>query len=217
MPMRLVLASNNAKKLKELRELLVGLPVELVAQAALGIAEADEPHRTFVENALAKARAAARAVDGPALADDSGLVVDALGGLPGVDSAHIATLPAGALALVDREARRAAQDAANNAWLLQRLAALPGQGGERHAAFVSTLVALRHAEDPEPLVATGRWPGRIGVAPRGAGGFGYDPLFVVDAAGTSAAELPADQKNCLSHRGRAAVQLRELMRERWFA
>jgi XTP/dITP diphosphohydrolase len=215
--MRLVLASNNAKKLAELRALLAGLPVELVAQGALGIPEAEEPHRSFVENALAKARAAARASGGAALADDSGLVVDALGGLPGVDSAHIAGLPPDALALPDRELRRAAQDAANNAWLLQRLALLPDNGGERRAAFVSTLVALRHADDPEPLIASGRWSGRIGFATRGAGGFGYDPLFIVDAVGTTAADLDAEAKNRLSHRGRSAALLREQMLERWFA
>jgi XTP/dITP diphosphohydrolase len=215
--MRLVLASNNAKKLQELRTLLAGLPVELVAQGELGIAEAEEPHRTFVENALAKARAAALASGGPALADDSGLVVDALGGLPGVDSAHIAPLPAEAAALSDRETRRAAQDSVNNAWLLARLAALPDAGGRRDAAFVSTLVALRHADDPEPLIASGRWPGRIAASASGSGGFGYDPLFVVDDTGITAAELPADEKNRRSHRGRSAQALRLLMQERWFA
>ncbi|MCE2915571.1 MAG: non-canonical purine NTP pyrophosphatase [Rubrivivax sp.] len=214
--MRLVLASNNAKKLKELTALLAGLPVELVAQGELGIPEAEEPHRSFVENALAKARAAARASGGAALADDSGLVVEALGGLPGVDSAHIAALPSGA-GLSDRETLRAAQDAANNAWLLERLEALPDGGGERRAAFVSTLVALRHPDDPEPLIASGRWPGRIGFKVRGEGGFGYDPLFVVDERGTTAAELAVETKNSLSHRGRSAQALRVLMREQWFA
>jgi XTP/dITP diphosphohydrolase len=215
--MRLVLASNNAKKLKELQALVVGLPLELVAQGALGIAEAEEPHRTFVENALAKARAASRASGGAALADDSGLVVDALGGLPGVDSAHIAALPPESAALSDREARRAAQDAANNAWLLARLAALPDAGRRRDAAFVSTLVALRHADDPEPLIASGRWPGRIAASARGCGGFGYDPLFVVDEAGTTAAELDTAAKNDLSHRGAAAKAMCALMLARWFA
>ena len=154
--MRLVLASNNAKKLSELQALFGALPVQLVAQGTLGIAEADEPHHTFLENALAKARHAARACGGAAIADDSGLCVDALGGAPGVASAHFAgevAAPAG----TEREARRALQDAANNALLLQRL-----QGAStRRARFMSTLVALRHADDPEPLVACGRWDGEI--------------------------------------------------------
>ncbi|MCU0967983.1 MAG: non-canonical purine NTP pyrophosphatase [Rubrivivax sp.] len=209
--MRLVLASNNAKKLGELRALIALPGVELVAQGALGIAEADEPHATFVENALAKARHAARACGGPALADDSGLCVDVLGGAPGVDSAHFAPWPEDALPPADREARRRLQDAANNALLLQRLAG----AADRSAAFVSTLVALRHADDPEPLVATGRWAGMILETPRGSGGFGYDPLFLVPALGAAVAELDAATKNTHSHRARAAARLRELLREAW--
>lgn len=207
--MRLVLASNNARKLDELRALFADLPLELVAQGALGIAEADEPHATFVENALAKARHVARAAGGAAIADDSGLCVDALDGAPGVVSAHYAAvdLPAGA----DREARRRLQDDANNRRLLQALEGV----ADRRAHFVATLVALRHADDPEPLIATGRWAGEILVAPRGSGGFGYDPLVFVPALGASVAELDAATKNRQSHRARAARQMRELLREAW--
>ncbi|MGD9831548.1 MAG: RdgB/HAM1 family non-canonical purine NTP pyrophosphatase [Piscinibacter sp.] len=206
--MRLVLASNNAKKLAELKTLFAALPLEIVAQGALGVAEADEPHHTFIENALAKARHAARATGGAAIADDSGLCVDALGGAPGVASAHFAAIaaPAG-----DREAQRRVQDAANNALLLQRM---QGQA-DRRAKFVSTLVAIRSADDPEPLVAVGRWQGEILDAPRGAGGFGYDPLMFIPSLGTSVAELDAASKNAHSHRALAAAQLLALMRESW--
>jgi XTP/dITP diphosphohydrolase len=206
--MRLVLASNNAKKLKELGALFGALPIELVAQGELGIPEADEPHLTFIENALAKARQASRLSAGAAIADDSGLCVDALGGAPGVISAHFAPTPA---AGGDREARRAAQDAANNALLLQRLHGVT----ERRAAFVSTLVALRHADDPEPLVAFGRWPGEILAAPRGEGGFGYDPLMFIPELGATVAELDATLKNAHSHRARAAAQMIALLRDAW--
>ncbi|MCI1192991.1 RdgB/HAM1 family non-canonical purine NTP pyrophosphatase [Calidifontimicrobium sp. SYSU G02091] len=206
--MRLVLASNNAKKLAELRALFADLPLELVAQGALGIAEADEPHATFVENALAKARHAARAAGGAAIADDSGLCVDALGGAPGVVSAHYApvALPPG-----DREAQRRVQDEANNARLLRELDGVP----DRRARFVSTLVALRHADDPEPLVAFGRWDGVVLDAPRGAGGFGYDPLLYIPELGATVAELDAATKNRASHRARAAAAMRELLRQAW--
>jgi XTP/dITP diphosphohydrolase len=206
--MKLVLASNNAKKLVELQQLLAGLPIELVAQGALGVAEADEPHHTFVENALAKARHAARATGLAAIADDSGLCVDALGGAPGVQSANFAAAPPLA---VEREAQRRAQDSANNALLLQRMA---GQG-ERRCRFVSTLVALRHADDPEPLIALGRWDARLLEAPRGEGGFGYDPLVWIDALGATVAELAPEVKNRVSHRALAAAQMRELMRCAW--
>ena len=208
--MRLVLASNNAKKLMEMRALFQGLPLELVAQGELGIPEAEEPHLTFLENALAKARHAARASGGAAIADDSGLCVQALGGAPGVISAHFAELPEGADS-GDREALRRAQDAANNALLLQRLAGCDN----RRAAFVSTLVALRHADDPEPLVAFGRWPGRILQTPSGVGGFGYDPLLFIPALGASVAELDAATKNAHSHRALAAAQMRQLLQEAW--
>jgi XTP/dITP diphosphohydrolase len=206
--MRLVLASNNAKKLAELEGLFAGLPIELVGQGVLGIAEAAEPHHTFVENALAKARHAAHASGTAAIADDSGLCVAALGGAPGVHSAHIA----GAVAPhADRELQRRAQDAANNAWLLSRMAGI----GDRRVRFVSTLVALRHAADPEPLIASGRWEATLLAAPRGEGGFGYDPLVWIDALGASVAELGAARKNAVSHRALAAVQMRALMRDAW--
>jgi XTP/dITP diphosphohydrolase len=206
--LRLVLASNNAGKLAELQALFAPLPLELVAQPALGVAEAEEPHATFLENALAKARHAARATGGAALADDSGLCVDALGGAPGVVSAHYAeaALPAG-----DREAQRRVQDEANNRLLLQRL-----QGAaSRRAGFVCTLVALRSADDPQPLVATGRWWGVLLDAPRGAGGFGYDPLLYIPALGYTVAELPRALKNAHSHRALACAQMLALMRDAW--
>jgi XTP/dITP diphosphohydrolase len=208
--MRLVLASNNAKKLVELRALLHGLPLSIVAQGELGIAEAEEPHPTFVENALAKARHAAAASGGAAIADDSGLCVDALGGAPGVVSAHFA----GEVETADgegREDRRRRQDAANNALLLDRLAGV----ADRRGHFISTLVAVRHAADPEPLVAVGRWPGEILPAPRGSEGFGYDPLMFIPALGATVAELDATTKNRHSHRARSAAQLRALLGEVW--
>jgi XTP/dITP diphosphohydrolase len=208
--MRIVLASNNAKKLAELAALFGALPVELVPQGALGVAEADEPHGTFVENALAKARHAAAVTRGPAIADDSGLCVDALGGEPGVASAHFAGhLPASSAP--DRESLRRLQDAANNALLLRRLAGV----ADRRARFVSTLVALRHAADPEPLVAFGRWEGEILREPSGEGGFGYDPLVFIPALGASVAALPAATKNLHSHRALAAARMAALMREAW--
>jgi XTP/dITP diphosphohydrolase len=206
--MRLVLASNNPGKLAELQGLFAGLGIELVTQGSLGIGEAEEPHASFVENALAKARHAARSANGAAIADDSGLVVDALAGAPGVVSAHFAPLAA---RFADREAERRAQDAANNALLLERL-----QGrSDRSARFVSTLVALRHAADPEPLIATGRWPAEIALAPRGSAGFGYDPLVFIPALGKTVAELDAAAKNAVSHRALAARQMRALMRDAW--
>lgn len=206
--MKLVLASNNAKKLLELQQLLSGLPIEWVAQGALGVDEAEEPHLTFVENALAKARHAARATGLAAIADDSGLCVDALDGAPGVQSAVFAPLPS---RYGDREAQRRAQDAANNALLQDRMRGV----ADRRCRFVCTLVALRHADDPQPLIAFGRWPARLLEVPRGEGGFGYDPLVWVDALGASVAELPAEVKNRHSHRAQAAAQMRELMRQVW--
>jgi XTP/dITP diphosphohydrolase len=173
---RLVLASNNQAKLAELGTLLAPLAIDLVAQSRLGIAEAPEPHVTFVENALAKARHAARHAGAAAIADDSGLCVDALGGAPGVASAHFAAVEQHA---TDREVHRRAQDAANNALLLERLRGAV----ERSARFVSTLVAVRSADDPEPLIAVGRWHGEVLDTPRGAGGFGYDPLVYIAALG----------------------------------
>jgi XTP/dITP diphosphohydrolase len=207
--MRLLLASNNAKKLAELRRLLALPGLTLVPQGDLAVTEADEPHRTFIENALAKARHAARDGGGAAIADDSGLCVDVLDGAPGVASAVYAPLPAGAPA--DREARRRLQDAANNTLLLQKL---EGRA-DRRAAFVCTLVAVRHADDPEPLVASGRWPGEILTAPRGQGGFGYDPLMLIPALGASVAELDAEAKNQHSHRALAAMQMLALLQDAW--
>lgn len=206
--MRLVLASNNAKKLKELAALLSPVGVALCAQGELGVPEAEEPHHTFIENALHKARHAARLSGMPAIADDSGLCVDALGGLPGVQSAVFSPVQA---MPGPREEQRRRQDEANNHLLLQRL---QGQSS-RSAAFVCTLVALRHADDPEPLVAFGRWRGEILQQPAGQGGFGYDPLMFIPALGATAAELPAEAKNAHSHRALAAAQMLALMRSAW--
>ncbi len=207
--MRLVLASNNAKKLAELRVLLDGVAVSLLPQVELGITEAEEPHCTFIENALAKARHAAQASGGAAIADDSGVCVDALDGQPGVISAHYAeaALPDGA----DREARRRVQDAANNTLLLQRLQGV----ADRRAYFVSILVAVRHAQDPQPLVAMGRWPGEILTAPRGELGFGYDPLMFIPELARTVAEMDADLKNLHSHRARSVAQMLSQLREVW--
>ncbi len=206
--MKLVLASNNAKKLAELQSLLAGLPLTLLSQAEFGVVEAQEPHITFVENALAKARHAAQLTGLPTLADDSGLCVDALSGAPGVQSAVYAGVVA---QQVDREAQRLAQDAANNRKLLD---ALRGQT-DRRAAFVSVLVAVRHAQDPQPLIAQGRWVARMLEAPLGEGGFGYDPLVWIDALQASVAQLPAATKNQHSHRALAAAQMRHLMASAW--
>ena len=214
--MRLVLASNNAKKLAELQALLAPAGVALVTQGALGIPEAAEPHASFIENALVKARQAARLSGGPALADDSGLCVGALGGAPGVVSAHFApvALVVGEREIqpkMQREVQRALQDAANNRLLLERLAPL----ADRRAHFIATLVALRSADDPEPLIAVGRWQGEILLTPSGSGGFGYDPLMFIPALGASVAALGADLKNAHSHRAIAARQMLGLLRDVW--
>ena len=198
--MRLVLASNNAKKLVELQTLFTPLGFEMLNQGALGIAEADEPHLTFVENALAKARHAAQQAQAAAIADDSGLCVDALAGAPGVLSARYATLFG-----------QARSDEANNRVLLEQMQGVADRG----ARFVSALVALRSADDPEPLVALGRWQGEILHAPRGDGGFGYDPLMFIPALGRTVAELSAEVKNAHSHRAIASRQMLALMREVW--
>ncbi|PZO17292.1 MAG: non-canonical purine NTP pyrophosphatase, RdgB/HAM1 family [Burkholderiales bacterium] len=200
--MKLVLASNNKGKLAELQALFAPLGIELVCQADLSIPEAPEPHRTFVENALAKARHAALISGLPALADDAGLCVDAFGGLPGVDTAFYAT-----------QFGYEKGDDNNVRALLEQMQGL----SDRRAALVSTLVALRSADDPEPLVATGRAPGLITQQPIGANGFGFDPVMYLPAFGKTFAELPTEVKNANSHRGRAAQQMLELMRERWFA
>jgi len=190
---RLVLASNNPGKLREFRELLAPLRIDVVAQEALGIAEAEEPHPTFVENALTKARHAARLTGLPALADDSGLCVRALRGAPGVHSARYAQLAGGEKS-----------DAANNARLVS---ALRGES-DRRAYYYCVLALVRHADDPEPLIAEGRWHGEILDAPRGANGFGYDPYFFLPSLNASAAELEPALKNASSHR---AIALRQLL------
>jgi XTP/dITP diphosphohydrolase len=191
--MRLVLASNNAKKMKEMSALLTPLGIELVPQGALGVLEAEEPFDTFVENALAKARHAARLTGLPAIADDSGLCVAALGGAPGVQSARYAQLRAGG----------EKSDARNNAQLLTDLR----DQADRRGHYVSVLVLVRHAADPQPLIAEGEWHGELLEAPRGEGGFGYDPYFLVPELGQSVAELDAETKNRLSHRGQAMALL----------
>ena len=206
--MQLVLASNNRKKLAELQALLAASGVALVTQQQLGISEADEPHHTFIENALVKARHAARCSGGPAIADDSGLCVTSLGGAPGVASAHYADVILGA---GEREVQRAVQDAANNALLVDRLKGAK----DRRAHFICTLVALRTAEDPEPLVAVGRWQGEILTNPSGEGGFGYDSLMFIPALGCTVAQLSPEAKNARSHRALAATQMLALLREVW--
>ena len=197
---RLVLASNNAGKLAELQALFAPLGLTLVTQGSLGIPEAEEPHLSFVENALAKARHAAKHAAMAAIADDSGLCVDALNGAPGVLSARYATLFG-----------QPKSDADNNRVLLEKMQGLT----DRRARFVCALVAVRHADDPEPLVAMGRWHGRLLTAPRGEGGFGYDPLLFIPDLGRSAAELGAALKNAHSHRAIASTQMLALMREVW--
>ena len=203
----LILASNNAKKLRELQALIAPLGVELVTQGSLGIPEAEEPHVTFVENALAKARHAAREGRGPAIADDSGLCVDALGGAPGVRSARYA-VDAGR---APEGAGREVIDPANNVWLLDQM---QGQN-QRRAHFTCVLVAVRHAEDPEPLIAEGHWTGELLHAPRGEHGFGFDPLLWLPEHQQSAAELAPEIKNGVSHRAQACTRLLELIQARW--
>jgi XTP/dITP diphosphohydrolase len=208
--LKLVLASNNAKKLAELRPLLAGLPLELISQSALGVAEAEEPHGTFVENALAKARHAALATGEAAIADDSGLCVDALGGAPGVASAVYAPAPSLGV-LESRESFRILQDAANNRLLLQRMVGL----SPRRARYLCVLVALRSATDPEPLIAFGRWEGHILEAAQGQGGFGYDPLMFIPALGCTVAAVSPETKQAHSHRALAMRQMRALMADLW--
>ena len=182
---RLVLASGNPGKLREFRRLLAPLGIEVIAQAELGIPDADEPHITFVENAIAKARQASAHAKLPALADDSGICVRALGGAPGVLSARYAGEPK--------------SDARNNAKLIAALADV----ADRSAHYACVLALLRHPDDPEPIITEGTWQGTIIDAPRGAGGFGYDPHFLDSETGLTGAELPLEKKNQLSHRGKA--------------
>jgi XTP/dITP diphosphohydrolase len=200
--MQLVLASNNQGKLDELQYLFAPLGVELIAQGTLGVPESPEPYRTFVENALAKARNAAQHTGLPALADDAGLCVNAFGGLPGVDTAFYATqfgYPKG--------------DDHNVSALLEQMQ----NHTDRRAALVSTLVALRSADDPEPLIAVGRAAGDITRARMGDNGFGFDPVLRLPAFGKTFAQLDPAVKNAHSHRGRAAQLMLAMMRERWFA
>ncbi len=197
---KIVLASNNAGKLRELQDMLAPLGLELVRQGELGIPEAEEPHRTFLENALAKARHASRLSGLPALADDAGLCVDAFGGLPGVDTAYYAT-----------QFGYGKGDDNNVTALLEQMRNVEN----RRAAMVSTLVALRSADDPEPLVAVGRVAGEITRERRGTNGFGFDPVMFIPEFGKTFAELPLEVKNANSHRGRAARQMVELIRQNW--
>jgi XTP/dITP diphosphohydrolase len=195
---RLVLASNNPGKLREIGALLEKLSIEVIAQGRLEIAEAEEPHGTFLENALAKARHASRICGLAALADDSGLCVEALGGEPGVSSAYYA----------GREGSREERDARNNRKLLELIS-----DENRNAYYCCVMVLLRHADDPRPLVAEGLWRGEIARAPRGANGFGYDPLFYLRDLGKTAAELDPALKNRISHRGQALEKLLLLFKE----
>jgi XTP/dITP diphosphohydrolase len=193
---KLVIASNNPGKLREISQILGPLGIEVLPQAAFGVTEADEPHATFIENALAKARHAAAISGLPALADDSGLCVDALGGAPGVHSARYAGEP------------RA--DARNNAKLLEAL----GERPDRQAHYYCVIVVMRHAQDPRPLIAEGLWRGEILRSPRGSGGFGYDPLFLDPEFGQTGAELAPARKNLMSHRGKALALLVDALKQR---
>jgi len=201
---KLVLASSNPGKLREFEALLAPLGMEVVPQAGLGVSDADEPHGTFVENALAKARHASHSTRLPALADDSGICVGALGGEPGVHSARFAGDPPPG-SVTGREA----QDARNNEKLVQLLAGKD----DRRAHYYCVIVLLRHAEDPEPVIAEGSWAGEIVAEPRGANGFGYDPHFFLRDFGKTAAELDPERKNLVSHRGKALRRLLAKLRE----
>jgi len=198
--MKLVLASNNKGKLAELQAMFAPLGIELVRQADLNIPEAEEPFRTFVENALAKARHASSLSGLPALADDAGLCVDAFSGLPGVDTAFYAM-----------QFGYEKGDDSNVRALLEQMAGKT----DRRAALVSTLVAVRSADDPEPLIAVGRVSGEITREPMGSNGFGFDPVMFIPEFGKTFAQLPVEVKNANSHRGRAAKRMIELMREQW--
>ncbi|UOG92240.1 MAG: RdgB/HAM1 family non-canonical purine NTP pyrophosphatase [Candidatus Thiothrix sulfatifontis] len=197
MSQRMVLASGNAGKLREFNAMLADLGIEFVRQSELGVQDADETGLTFVENALIKARHAAQHTGMPAMADDSGIVVDALGGAPGLYSA--------------RYSGEHGDDAANNAKLLEALKDVPD--AQRTARFYCCIVYLRHAEDQLPIIAEASWKGRILHSLSGVNGFGYDPLFYVPTHGCSSAELPADEKNRISHRGQALRKLHELLLE----
>lgn len=200
MTLKIVLASNNLGKLAELQAMFNTLDVQLLRQSDLSIGEAEEPFRTFVENALAKARHASRASDLPAVADDAGLCIDVFGGLPGVDTAFYAT-----------QFGYAKGDDNNVKALLEQMAGIDN----RRAALVSTLVAVRSADDPEPLIAVGRVVGEITRAPMGSNGFGFDPVMFIPEFGQTFAQLPVDVKNANSHRGKAARLMTAMIQERW--
>ncbi len=197
MEKRLVLASNNKGKIREFNALFGSRGIEVVAQGELGVRACDEPFETFLENALAKARNAARQTGLPAMADDSGITARALVTEPGVHSA--------------RYAGEHADDAANNAKLVAALEKFE----DKRAAYTCVLVAVRTADDPDPVVAQASWQGEIVSTPRGSGGFGYDPYFYLPEAGKTAAELTAEEKNAASHRGRAMARMLEALKERW--
>jgi len=201
---KLVLASSNPGKLREFEALLAPLGMEVVPQASLGVSDADEPHRTFVENALAKARHASRSTRLPALADDSGICARALDGEPGVHSARFAGEPP-----PGSTPGREAQDARNNKKLIKLLS----DKDSRRAHYYCVVVFLRHAEDPEPVISEGTWAGEIVAEPRGANGFGYDPHFFLRDFGKTAAELDPAQKNLVSHRGKALRRLLAKLKE----
>lgn len=193
----LVLASNNKGKLREFQAMFAELGVDVINQGALGVEACPEPFGTFIENCLAKARHASKMTGRPAMADDSGVCVNALNGMPGVLSARFAGEPS--------------NDEANNRLLVERL-----QGkDDRRAHYTCVLTAVRTPDDPEPLVVVGRWYGEICDEPAGEGGFGYDPHFFVPEYGRTAAELTAEEKNRVSHRGKALVQMHKLLREAW--
>ena len=191
---QLVLASNNPGKIAEIGQILAPLGLEVIPQSAFKITEAEEPYGSFIENALAKARHAARLTGLPAMADDSGICVDALGGAPGVISAHFAGTPR--------------SDARNNRKLLEMLKDCE----DRRANYYCVMLLMRHGNDPQPLVAEGEWRGEILREPRGLGGFGYDPLFLDPALGKTGAELAPEQKNRVSHRGKALAALLEMLK-----
>lgn len=195
--LKIVLASNNKGKLREFGAMLAPLSIEIHPQGEFHVSEAEEPYGTFLENCLAKARHAARSTGLPAIADDSGICVDALGGAPGVLSARFAGEPK--------------SDARNNEKLVE---SLKGQAN-RCAHYTCVLVAVRHADDPEPIIAEGRWYGEVADTPQGEGGFGYDPYFYLPQYGKTAAQLTADEKNAVSHRGVALKKLVEEMKTRW--
>ncbi|MDN5753770.1 MAG: RdgB/HAM1 family non-canonical purine NTP pyrophosphatase [Nitrosospira sp.] len=195
---KLVIASGNSGKLREIRDLLAPAGIEVLPQSAFNVAEIEEPYRTFIENALTKARHASKLTGFPALADDSGICVDALDGGPGVYSARYAGEPG--------------SDERNNQKLVDTLRNQP----DRRAHYYCVMVLVRHADDPQPIIADGAWHGEIVMEPRGEGGFGYDPYFFLPELGKTAAELPMEQKNRISHRGKALARLVERIRQETF-